>query len=147
MGTLNLPTGGQAYVDTPIVIYSVEKHVDYWPLLRPLWSASKTGEIEIVSSELTLLETLVGPMKRSDDVLAADYEQLLTSTEIRLLPITPLILKRAARLRAEINLRTPDAIHAATSQAMACDLFITNDATFRRVTHLPLVLLSDLLTS
>jgi hypothetical protein len=54
------------YVDTASVIYSVEKHADYWALLRPLWEASKAGQIEVVSSELILLETLVGPLKHND---------------------------------------------------------------------------------
>ncbi|MEW6210246.1 MAG: type II toxin-antitoxin system VapC family toxin [Acidobacteriota bacterium] len=146
MGTLNLPTGGLVYVDTQVVIYSVEKHPDYWPLVRPLWLASKAGEVEVISSELVLLETLVGPMKNTADLLVADYEQLLSSTEIRLIPITRAILKEAARLRAETNLKAPDAIHAATSQAIGCDIFLTNDREFRRVSGLPLVLLTDIAT-
>ena len=69
MGSLSLPPSGIVYVDTAPVIYSVEKHADYWELLRPLWEASKTGRIEVVSSELTLLETLVGPLKQGDSEL------------------------------------------------------------------------------
>ena len=36
---------------------------------------------------------------------------------MRLLPITQSILREAARLRATIKLKTPDAIHAATASA------------------------------
>ena len=74
MGTLTLPASGLVYVDTQIVIYSVEKHPNHWPLLRPLWEASQAGGIEIISSELVLLETLVGPLKSGDLLLAASYE-------------------------------------------------------------------------
>ena len=61
------------YVDTAPIIYSVEKHPDYWSLLRPLWVASRAGQIVIVSSEPTLLETLVGPLKSGDSALTRDY--------------------------------------------------------------------------
>lgn len=128
------------------MIYSVEKHPDYWPLLQPLWRASKAGAVEIISSELVLLETLVGPLKNADASLSATYEQLLLSTEVRLIPITMPVLKEAARLRAEAGLRTPDAIHAATAVALGITHFITNDRTFRRVSGLPLVILSDVTT-
>ena len=63
MGSLILPTSGLVYLDTNPVIYSVEKHPVYWPLLQPLWQAAKAKTIEIVSSDLTLMETLIGPLK------------------------------------------------------------------------------------
>jgi predicted nucleic acid-binding protein len=65
---------------------------------------------------------------------------------MRLLPITHLILREAARLRATTKLKTPDAIHAAASSAAGSVMFITNDVGFRAVPGLPLVILADLLT-
>jgi predicted nucleic acid-binding protein len=143
VGSLTLPASGVVYVDTSAIIYSVERHADYWLLLLPLWAASKSGQIQVISSELSLLETLVGPLKHRDAVLAAVYEQLLTSTEVRLLPISATILKAAARLRAETNLKTPDAIHAATALEARVAQFITNDESFRRVSLLPVVILKE----
>ena len=61
-------------------------------------------------------------------------------------PITQSILREAARLRATTKLKTPDAIHAATASEAGCVLFITNDAGFRGVLNLSLVILKDLLT-
>ena len=115
MGSLSLPASGVVYVDTGPVIYSVENHPEFASSLRPLWAASKSGEIEVIISELALLETLVGPLKHRDSKLADVYTELLTATEIRLLPITQDVLRDAARLRANTNLKTPDAIHAASS--------------------------------
>ncbi len=144
MGSLILPSSGLVYLDTAPIIYSVEKHVDYWPLLRPMWAASKAGQIELVSSELVLLETLVGPLKQSDAMLLADYENLLLSTEIRLLSITAIVLRSAAHLRAGINLKTPDAIHAATALSAGCAQLITNDDDLRRLQGIPVVILKDI---
>jgi predicted nucleic acid-binding protein len=78
--------------------------------------------------------------------LEKDFEKALLGTEMRLLPITHPILREAARLRATTKLRTPDALHAATAQQAGCVLFVTNDAGFRGLTSLPLVILDDLLT-
>ncbi len=146
MGALILPSSGLVYVDANPVIYSVEKHPVYWPVLLPMWQAAKGKPIEIVSSDLVLMETLVGPLKSGDTVLANDYEQLFQQPQVRLLPISQVILREAARLRASTNLKTPDAIHAATAQLAAVALFVTNDGGFRRVPGLPAVILDDLLT-
>ena len=46
-----------------------------------------------------------------------------------------------------MNLKTPDAIHAATAISVNCDLFITNDKNFRNLSNLPVVILSEILAS
>jgi predicted nucleic acid-binding protein len=146
MGALTLPTAGLVYIDAMILIYTVERYPAYWPLLEPLWQAAQAGKIEIVSSELTLLETLVGPLKSGNTTLEQAFENALLGTEMRLLPITQAILREAARLRATTRLKTPDALHAATARQAGCVLFVTNDAAFRGLGGLPVVILDDLLT-
>lgn len=145
MGTLSVPPSGLVYFDANSVIYSVEKHPVYWPLLQPVWQAAKGKTIEIVSSDLVLMETLIGPLKSGDMALAKSYEQLFQQPQTRLLPISHAILREAARLRATTKLKTPDALHAATSQQTGCVLFVSNDVEFRGVAGLPLVILDDLL--
>jgi predicted nucleic acid-binding protein len=145
VGALTLPSAGLVYLDTNPVIYSVEKHPAYWPLLQPLWQAAKGKTIEIVSSDLVLMEALVGPLKSGNAALLNAYEQLFQQAQTRLLPITHPILREAARLRATTKLKTPDALHAATSLQAGCALFVSNDIGFRGVANLPLVILDDLL--
>lgn len=145
MGSLTLPSAGVIYLDTPPFIYTVEKHTDFYPLLEPLWVVAESGQVEVVSSALSLLETLVGPLKQNDAALVAMYEQTLTASDVRLISITENLLRQAAKIRAQTNLKTPDAIHAATALASGCARFITNDPAFRRVTGLNVVVLSDLI--
>jgi len=144
VGKLNLPESSLVYLDTQIIIYSVEKHPNYWSLLQPMWQRSAIADIQLMSSELALLETLVAPLKNADVVLVKAYEKLLLSTEVQLMPITREILTEAARIRSQTNLKTPDAIHAATAIAHSCGIFLTNDYGFRRITSLPLVVLADI---
>ena len=143
-GIADLTESGKVYVDTPSVIYSVDRIGIYESLLRPLWDAMDAEAIGVVTSELTLLETLVKPFKDGDGGLAADYERFLTDTRLELHSISLSILKDAAKLRAA-GLKTPDAIHAATSQLSGCCEFITNDLDFRKVSGLKVVILKELL--
>ena len=99
----------------------------------------------MVTSELTLLETLVQPIRQNNQTLVSAYETLLTRTEIALFPVTRDVLRESANLRAAENLKTPDAIHAATATAANCQYLLTNDLVFRRVQSMKVVILSDLI--
>ncbi len=148
MGALIIPTSGNVFVDTQVVIYTVEANQPYWPLLQPLWQASRSGRLTIIGSELMIMETLVVPLRNNDATLVAAYDQLFLTNEIRLLPIDRFVLLQAAHLRATIpGLRTPDALHAAPARLSPCTMFLTNDRGFRRVPGLPLAVLDDILAA
>jgi predicted nucleic acid-binding protein len=131
------------YLDANGFIYSVERIEPYRTLLEPLWQLAQTGQFEIISSELVLLETLVGPLRAGNTVLENLFRELLHAREVRLITATASIWERAARLRATMNLKTPDALHAATAMAAHSTSFLTNDTGFRRLTDLPVVILND----
>jgi predicted nucleic acid-binding protein len=147
MGQLNLPLNALVYVDTAVLIYSVEANPNYREILRPLWLKLKASELEVISSELSLMEVLIVPLRNNDTALVNDYEQLMLEGDIQLIPISQTILKEAARLRATTNLRTPDAIHAATAMNTGCTLFLSNDRGFRAIPNLSAIILQDVLES
>lgn len=145
MGQLNIPANSIVYVDTAIVIYSMERFPDYFPLLEPMWRQLQTSEIQVITSELTLLETLVMPLQNRNTDLIDRYERMLLSSEISLISINQSILKQAANLRSTTNLKTPDAIHAATAINQNCKIFLTNDAGLRNIPVPSVIVLKDLL--
>ena len=145
MGQLSFPPSARVYLDTAPLIYSVERHAEYWSKLRELWRLTRAKEIEVVTSELALLETGVQPIRQNNQPLITAYKTLLTRTEIVLVPITADILLAAAVLRALQNLKTPDAIHAATAHSLNCDFFVTNDDGVKRLENIDVVILSELL--
>ncbi|NEQ78460.1 MAG: PIN domain-containing protein [Okeania sp. SIO2C9] len=148
MGQLNLPDSARIYIDTSVVIYTIEVNPNYWQLLQPLWQKFQAGQVELITSELTLMESLVLPFRQSNINLITTYEQLLLSSVLQLIPVGLPILREAARLRATIpSLKTPDAIHAATAIATGCTQFLTNDGQLTVVTGLPVVILDEVLTS
>lgn len=85
-------------------------------------------QIQVVTSELTLMEVLVGAHRANDPALEADYQRTLGNPLVRLWRIDRDVLGRAARLRASRpSLRTSDAVHLATAELSGCDVFVTND--------------------
>lgn len=145
MGSLTLPAAGPACVDTQILIYTVENHQTYGPPLAPLWAAVLAGTHEVVSSELAMMEALVGPLKTGNAAGVNEFERFFRLPGVNLEPIAQTILRRAADLRATTRLRTPDAIHAATALVLGCPMFLTNDRGFRAVPGLPVIVIDDLM--
>lgn len=145
MGSLRLPDGGPVYMDANAVIYSVERIEPYRTLLEPMWQEARSGRFTLVSSEIIVLETLVKPLREGNTRLEMLFRSILEAAEVLLIPATLALWEQAARLRAEMNLSTPDALHAATALQERCTLFVTNDNAFRRVPGLPVTVLNDLL--
>lgn len=106
------------------------------------------GQVQVISSQLTLLETLVSPIREGVAELEAAFRAfLLESREFRLVPIDIGILEAAARIRAEAGLATPDAIHAATAFGLNADMLVTNDVSFLRFKGVPVSVLSQVLAA
>ncbi|WP_242063136.1 type II toxin-antitoxin system VapC family toxin [Nostoc sp. FACHB-892] len=86
-------------------------------------------------------------MRNGNNSLVTDYQELLLSSQVQLIPISQSILRQAANIRATSNLKTPDAIHAATALSVNCHQFLTNDKGFRNVPGLAVVILNEVLAS
>ncbi|MDX2043469.1 MAG: PIN domain-containing protein [Acidobacteriota bacterium] len=139
MGKVSSELGQRAYLDSNIVIYAIEGFADYADQIRALLEAMDTGEIVAVTSELTLAETLVKPIKDQDLAIQQAYRTFLTPTSVmEIVPISRDILEDAAQLRATTKLKLPDAIQLATAFRERCDSFLTNDDSFKSL-GLPIV--------
>jgi predicted nucleic acid-binding protein len=146
VGSLSLPASGCVYVDTQIIVYTVERHPDFAPLLLPLWEAVQSSRLTAITSELTILEMLVLPLRHNDHAIVKAFDEFIRQPGFSTVPITHSVLRRGAQLRsASTRLRTPDAIHAATASLNECSMLMTNDAGFRGVTEIPTLVLVDLL--
>lgn len=128
MGLMDDLGSGRVGVDTAIFIYFIEGASVWLPLITPLFRAADNGQIELVTSSITLLEVLVVPFRANNGALAARYEALLTNGRgIRLIEVTRDQLRRASRLRALTGVRTPDALQLSAAQEAGCSRFLTND--------------------
>ena len=144
MGPLTLPTHGPVYLDANGFIYSVERVEPYRTLLEPMWQQARAGDFNVASSDITVLETLVKPLREGDQVIEMLLRSMFDAHEVSLIPATRELWEDAARIRADTGLKAPDALHAATALRAGCTAFFTNDTDFRRVENLPVVVLGDL---
>ena len=136
--------GSRIYLDANIWIYALENVTEYSKAMSELFEATKNRSIAIVTSELTLAETLVRSIKEGDTAKQAAYTAAITATNnVTATPINRTILLAAAKIRGQTKLKLPDAIHAATAIATDCTTFLTNDQQFRTVSGLHTVLLSQ----
>ena len=144
MGKLTFPDGQSVFLDANILIYYAEDAAPYAQALATTFEAIAHGRIKGVVSALSLLETIVVPLRQDNRAGAERFAELLRySPHIEYVPITDEILMRAAEIRAATELRTPDAIHIATAQLQACDAVLTNDRRLEAVGSPPIVVLND----
>jgi uncharacterized protein len=120
--------GDTLYLDTNILIFSVEQGNPWSEMLRELFEEIDGRVIHALTSELTIAEVLVKPIALGEDDLIETYNQLLAANSIiRTVPIDRPILGLAAELQSRLGIRLMDAIHVATAKVCACEFFLTND--------------------
>jgi predicted nucleic acid-binding protein len=134
MGQIALPATGLIYVDTQILIYSVERHPQFARALQPLWDAVQSKRARVVTSKLSILECLVVPLRTGDTDVTNRFNTLFASEALQMEEVSEEVLRYAAKLRADTpSLRGPDSIHAATAFLCRADSFLTNDRVFDKL--------------
>jgi predicted nucleic acid-binding protein len=133
-------------LDTAPLIYLIERHPKYLPLVQPFFEAMARGEFFVVTSSLTLTEVLVHPLRRGDHLLANKYSSILRHTShLATLPISPEIAEEAAQIRAAHGVKTPDAIQLAAARFGGASAFLTNDSGLASIPVLSIIVLDQLL--
>ena len=126
--------GHRAYLDSNTIIYALEGHSQYTNLKAGLLDPLDAGLFTAVTSEITLVETIIGPRKVGDANAEAEFRAFLTpSSNLRVEPVTLAVLEKVIDLRAKFGLKIPDAIHIATGILAGCTLFVTRDASWKNV--------------
>lgn len=119
------------YLDANAIIRFVETDDD---LFDSLLDHTRDGETRLYTSEFTLAEVLVLPLRENNTELLSVYETLFgVVNEIDIIPVDRAILRRSAELRATLGNKAPDAIHSATAALAGCSVFISSDLRI----HLP----------
>jgi predicted nucleic acid-binding protein len=138
--------GQNVAIDTMIFIYTFEEDPAHASFLRPFFSSLEKGEMEAVTSTVTITECLTQPYRVKDFILAAQYMALFRNfPHFSVIPVTDDIAERAAFLRAQYHLKTPDAIQLATGLVSGCRFFLTNDEGLPPIEGISVFLLDHLI--
>ena len=119
----------RVYLDSNFFIRFVESRDER---LLHVFKQDEANHFSLHTSELTLAEVLVEPIRPGDIRLADEYTNLLAGhAPLEIVPIGRDILISSAQVRATIGNKLPDAIHVATAAARTCNVFLSSDKKLR----------------
>jgi predicted nucleic acid-binding protein len=140
----DLATHNVIGVDTAPFIYLWERHPRYFTPSETLFYHLRSPEVQGVTSVITLIEACVHPQRQGRLDLVQAYERsLVHSQQVRMLPVDATLARRAMTLRAQYDIRVPDALQIAAALEAGATLFVTNDQQLRKVQEIGVLLLDD----
>jgi predicted nucleic acid-binding protein len=148
MGWLDSVRGTTVALDSAPLIDFIEEHPRYLRTVLPFFQAWDKGELQVVTSAVTLVEVLVLPLRQGNVRVAERYRHVLTrAAGLQTVPVTVTVAEEAARLRSIHTLKTPDAIQLATATIMGASAILTNDARWPVLPSLRLLQIDNLASS
>lgn len=133
----DLPERALLLLDTAPIIYWLEDHSEFAPRFHPLFDAHRNGDLRFAVTAITLTEVLIGPLQSNDEALARRYRTILESWQV--VELDTAIAESAARLRANLRLKLPAAVQAASALAVNADALVTHDRDFSRLKSMRII--------
>jgi predicted nucleic acid-binding protein len=144
LGLVDELRGLRVCIDTAPIIYFIENHESYLNILRPVFAEIDDGNIEAITSTITLLEVLVQPFRTKNESLAERYRDILLYSEgLTTFEILHEISELSSKLRAKYSVKTPDAIQIAVGILHGANKFLTNDPVLKKVSDISVLVLDE----
>ncbi len=145
MGWVKDLSGQTVGLDSAPLIYFIEDYPIYSSKLTELFEAAEGGSLHLVTSTVTIGEVLVHPFRSNRQELVQAYRDiLLGSAGVSVVSVSSEIAELAARLRADHQIRTPDAIQLATAIQAQAPAFVANDRQLSKISGLKVLVLEEL---
>lgn len=131
--------------DTAPVIYFIEEHKDFGKITDEIFKLIKDNfGYHAFSSVITLTEVLTQPLREARGDIVEKYRQFfLNSSNFIVYSVDPIIAEKAAELRAQYGIKTPDAIQFAIGIENNGTLFVTNDRTLKKIKEIEVLVLEE----
>lgn len=119
----------RVYLDTNVFVRLLEGNDSLSSMIGQVFFIGRGSEPRVVTSELTLAETLVIPHRDQDTSLIAIYSNWIVQSEfLEVASINRGVLLFASLLRAQYpSLKLPDAIHVSTAMGTRCTHILSGD--------------------
>ncbi len=116
------------YLDTNTIIAILERQSPATIPQEAFLRSIANGECFCISSEIALSECIVKPLRDGKESLAARFVEFI-DTQLSAMPVVidRAALVAAARMRATVNVKLPDALHVACAHIADCTVFISAD--------------------
>lgn len=130
----DIPDGVSVTLDSAPIIYYLQDHPAFAPRFTPLFEAAGEGRVILNVSTIALAEVMAGPLAADNEILAAQYREVLCrSPGWQTLSVDENVAAEAARLRTRYRLRLPDAIQVATAIVTRSWALVTHDSALAKV--------------
>ncbi len=135
------------FIDTAPVIYFIEAHPQFGPLVKEIVTAFQGGNLNAYSSVITLTEVLPKPIEEGNERLARKFADFLKhGINLSVIEISEGIAEAAGKLRGRYPfLRALDAIQISAAIDVGADAFLTNDDKLKRIKEIKVLVLKDYL--
>ncbi len=135
------------FIDTAPIIYYIEAHPQFGPLIKDVVDSFQSGRLIAFSSVLTLTEVLPKPIEIGDEKLTRKFAEFLKyGKNLNLIEISANIAERAGRLRGQYPyLKAIDSIQISTAIDVGADAFVTNDIKLKQIKEIKILVLKDYL--
>ena len=125
------------YLDTNIVIYAVERNPLFAARVAARLAALEAAGETFTASDLVRMECLVQPFRPGNAALEQAFVAFFASPAVRVVPVTPAVCVRAARVRASSRYKPMDALQLAAAVEPGATLCLTNDTRLAGFAGLP----------
>lgn len=135
------------FIDTAPIIYYIEAHPKYGPLVKKVVDFFQSNQMMAFTSVITLTEVLSKPIEKGDKKLTREFSKFLKQGKnITLTDISSNIAEQAGNLRGKyLDLRTIDAIQISAAVDIDADVFLTNDKRLKKIKEIEIIILNDYL--
>ncbi len=128
------------FLDACAIIYIIEAKEPFCSTIQSTLSGiiGENPETSIAISRLSIIECLVHPLRQQDTVTTGQYRSFFARQDLQIIELTSEVVEKALWLRVNYNLRTPDALQAASALELTPMkmVFLTADKSFLRVPEL-----------
>jgi predicted nucleic acid-binding protein len=118
----------RVFWDTNLFIYLFEDNAEWTPRVVELRRGMRARRDDLLTSWLTVGETLTKPKETGNAILEKSYLNFFLGGSLELIAFEAEAAKRYADIRSRERVRPADAIQLACAAAARTDLFVTNDS-------------------
>ena len=129
-----LRDAGVLHVDACVLGLHLTGDSRYLPLTRTLLYGLEKGEFEGRTSAISLYQLLVEPLRHGQEAEAETIEACLGALPgLTIVPVSSVIARQAAQVRAQLGGSVERATQIATALATDADVFVTQRSALRRI--------------
>lgn len=133
------------FLDACVIIYIIEAKEPFYAKVQNTLAdiVKENPEASIAISRLSIIECLVNPLPQQQSLIVEQYRTFFVRQDLHVIELTSEVIEKALWLRVHYNLRTPDALQAASALELAPMgmRFLTGDKIFLRVPEMDVKLL------